>query len=189
MNKPSFSYALQRVLFDPLSYLHPQRLRLPSNLTACSTAREAVNDLLLIALRLEVEVGPVELTPLAKQWIYHWYRLPQTAYLIGCHYQRAELAWKGGLFSLPTWAGSFAALNLSTQVAKSAEHVVSHRELMKTGYAHLQLWNKQLPKALAQRLPLLFPTYVDTVTAQSAVDPLILTLALQHAQIYPNTPP
>lgn len=188
MNKQSFPVTLQRVLFDPLSYLHPQRVRFPENLTALPAARAAANELLLAAFRLEVH--RLDLTLLAREWVRHWYRLPQTAYLIGCHALRAELAWEGGLLKLPVWASHFTSIALPTDAAPCLQNIdIDNNVLMKTGYARLQAWGARLPKPLAQRFPLLFPPHIDTAPPQPAADPLILTLALQHAQRNPNTLP
>lgn len=186
MNKQPFPVTLQRVLFDPLSYLHPQRVGFPANLTARPAERAAANELLLAAFRLEVY--PFDLTPLAREWVRHWYRLPQTAYLIGCHTLRAQLAWEGGLLNLPVWASHFTSITFPTNVASGLQNI-DNNLLMKTGYARLQAWSSQLPKPLAQRFTLMFPTHIDTAPLQPAADPLILTLALQHAQRNPNNPP
>lgn len=186
MNKQPFSETLQRVLFDPLSYLHPQRVRFSVNFTAQPATRAAANELLLAAFQLEAH--RFDLTPQAKECVRHWYQLPQTAYLIGCHTLRAELAWGGGLLSLPTWASHFTSITLRTSTARGLQNV-DHSVLMSTGYARLQAWSTRLPKPLAQRFPLLFSPHIDTAPPQPAADPLILTLALQHAQRNPNTPP
>lgn len=185
MTKQPLSDALQRILFDPLSYLHPQRVQIPTNLTANPAARVVVNEILLRAFRLENYCA--DPTPLARQWIYHWHHLPQTAYLIGCHTLRAELAWSGWSLNLPIWANDFTAIALPAVVSRG-QVIPSHDLLLKTGYARLQAWTLRLPKPLAQRFPLLFPSYIDTAAPQPAADILLLTLALQHAQRYPNIP-
>ncbi|HID7510660.1 TPA: type III secretion apparatus protein OrgA/MxiK [Enterobacter hormaechei] len=186
MDKLSLTDALQRVLFDPLSYLHPQRVQIPASLTASSAARAAVNELLIRTYRLEIRCA--DLSPLARQWVRHWGHLPHTAYLIGCHTLRAELAWGGESLNLSAWVHPFTAIELPA-TRPAGRHVTSHDMLLKTGYSRLQAWASQLPEPLAQRFPLLFPSDIDTAALQPAADPLILTLALQHAQRYPNIPP
>lgn len=186
MGKLSLTDALQRVLFDPLSYLHPQRVQVSANLTASPAARAAVNELLLRAYRLDMRC--TDLSPLARQWVRHWGHLPHAAYLIGCHTLRAELAWGGESLNLPIWAHPFTAIALPV-TRPAGRPVTGHDKLLKTGYSQLQAWTSQLPEPLAQRFPLLFPADIDTVALQPAADPLILTLALQYAQRYPNIPP
>lgn len=186
MHKLSLNDALQRVLFDPLSYLHPQRAQIPASLTIRPAARAAVNELLLHAYRLEV--GCPTLPPLARQWVRNWNHLPQAAYLIGCHALRAELAWGGKLLNLPAWAHPFTAIDLHV-TPPTGQPVTGHDILLKTGYSRLLAWASTLPEPLTQRFPLLFPSCIDTVAVQPAADPFILTLAIQHAQRNPNIAP
>ncbi|MEJ8674085.1 type III secretion apparatus protein OrgA/MxiK [Chromobacterium amazonense] len=180
--------SLQRVLFDPLSYLHPGRLSLTASLTEPATARAAVNSLLLAVFKMEHNCDDSLLDSLARQWLRHWLRLPQTAYLIGCHFLRADLAWRAGQLALPEWAHAFSTIALPTEAAPR-QAAPSHNAILRAGYARLLPWRARLPTPLAQRLPLLFPPHVDTVTAQQGADPLILTLALQHAQRHPHALP
>jgi|MedtruStandDraft_1076414.scaffolds.fasta_scaffold01553_6 type III secretion system OrgA/MxiK family protein len=186
MHKFSLSNALQRVLFDPLSYLHPQRVQIPASLTVHPAARAAANEILLHAYQLEVHCPT--LSPQERQWVHHWDHLPQAAYLIGCHTLRADLAWGGASLNLPAWVHSFTAIDLPV-TRPAVQSVTGHGILLKTGYSRLLAWASKLPEPLAQRLPLLFPPDIDSVALQPATDPLILTLALQHAQRYPNIPP
>ncbi|WP_199154773.1 type III secretion apparatus protein OrgA/MxiK [Chromobacterium sp. ASV23] len=181
MAKSIHSSALQRVLFDPLAYLHPRRLLLPVDLTEQAAARSAVNSLLISVFQMRHDCDDAQLDPLARQWLRHWHRLPQTAYLIGCHALRADLAWRAGQLILPEWALTFTTIALPTEAA-SRQNIPGHDAILRAGYGRLQPWRARLPVPLAQRLPLLFPPHVDSVASQQGADPLILTLALQHAQ-------
>lgn len=167
------------------------RVQIPENLLVCSVERATANELLLSAFRLEV--GDFDLNSFGKVWVRNWYYLPQITYLIGCHTLRAELARKGGILKLPIWAIKFLAIDLPTggYINQSAyvKSSPNHEDLMRIGYARLFAWNSQLPQPLRQRFPLLFAPHVDKAIPQPAVDSLTLTLAIQHAQIYPNPPP
>ncbi|PRP71107.1 hypothetical protein BUE93_08495 [Chromobacterium amazonense] len=184
----TYPFSLLHVLFDPLSYLHPRRLSLPVALTASQQSRAAANELLLAAYQLSSDCGSLEMDAVTRQWLLHWRRLPQIAYLIGCHSLRANLTWRGGLLTLPEWAYTFITIDLPTDPAP-AQPIFSHDMLLSAGYARLQAGRKRLPLPLAQRLPLLFPPHVDTVEATTGADPLIFALALQHAQRYSAAPP
>lgn len=188
MPRSSRSLTLQRILFDPLSYIHPYRLRLPPHLTAQPAARAAANELILAAFRLNSDCNEAELDAQARQCLQQWARLPQVAYLIGCHALRAELAWQGRLLQLPAWAQIFTTIDLPTNSGQQ-RICANHETLLSTGYAQLQAWRRRLPAPLAQRLQLLFPPQVDKVASHAAASPLILTLALQHAQRNPFPPP
>ncbi|OXJ21506.1 invasion protein OrgA [Burkholderia sp. HI2714] len=182
------SPALLRVLFDPLSYLHPRRLSLPVSLTGQPAARAAANELLLAAYQLRNDCTDAELDALARQLLRYWRRLPQAAYLIGCYARRSELAWRGAMLSLPQWARVFITIDLPTDAA-TKQQPLCHNELLRIGYAQLRCWRKRLPVPLAQRFPLLFPPHVDAAPTEPDADPMILTLALQYAQRHPHTPP
>ncbi|WP_157654660.1 type III secretion apparatus protein OrgA/MxiK [Burkholderia ubonensis] len=188
MDKLSCSPGLRRVLFDPLSYLHPRRLSLPASFTGQPAARAAANELLLAAYQLRNDCTDVELDAMARQLLRHWMRLPQAAYLIGCHARRSQLAWRGAMLSLPQWARAFATIDLPTDAA-SKQQPPCHDELLRAGYARLRCWRERLPLPLAQRFPLLFSPHVDAAPTEPGADPTILTLALQYAQRHPHTPP
>ncbi|QIU92599.1 type III secretion apparatus protein OrgA/MxiK [Yokenella regensburgei] len=181
-----FSAELQRVLLNPMSYLNPLRARILPHLVIGSAAQAVVNELLIVAFQLET--SSIYSSPMVRQWVKHWDRLPQVAYLIGCHNQRAELAREGALLRLPAWARSFITISHPTRIS-SRNIVFSHNMLMRIGYAQLLVCGRQLPKPLKQRFPLLFSPEVDSVVPQTAADPLIFALALQHAQSYPNISP
>ncbi|UGA39635.1 hypothetical protein JOS77_09385 [Chromobacterium haemolyticum] len=129
---------------------------------------------MISAYRLDSDCADAQLDPLARQWLRHWRRLPQTAYLLGCHALRAGLGWQaGGLLRLPDWAQEFAAVALPPDAAAAQRPALSHGALLLTGYGRLQAWRERLPRPLAQRLPLLFPPEADAAPPQPAADALI----------------
>ncbi|WP_435954199.1 type III secretion apparatus protein OrgA/MxiK [Dryocola sp. BD626] len=188
MNNASWEERAKRVLFDPLFYLHPQRMPIPARLTNTLQARGAVNDLLIDVYQLSVDAIDTDSDPLTRQWLTHWTRFPQVAYLLGCQMLRGELVRHGALLALPAWARGFLSVNL-TQSESVQIDTFSHAVPLNLGFSCLQPWSNRLPAPLAQRFPLLFPSGVDDVNARAPADSLILTLALQHAQKYPNSPP
>lgn len=186
MSTQRLSMRLQRIRFDPLSYIHPLRLKLPDRLINTPAARTAVNDILLRSYALDWH--HFQLDALAKQWIHHWYRLPDVAYLIGCHSLRADLAWKGDSCKLPHWVNSFMRITLPTEISTSHK-VIGHTEILTAGYTRLYPWVARIPMPLAQRFPLLFPAIemaMNDTAPQAGANPLILTLALKYAERYSN---
>ncbi|WP_440216512.1 type III secretion apparatus protein OrgA/MxiK [Chromobacterium piscinae] len=183
------SLQVRGILFDPLSYLHPQRLRLPAALDS-PRQRAIVNDMLISGHRLDCHWPTGPLNSATRQFLRHWPRLPQTAYLIGCQALRAALGWQGGLLRLPVWAQGFAAMQLGPPGGAAPSRPIVHNDLLRAGYSRLQAWKEELPAALSQRLALAFPPAVDGMPAASgAPDFLLLTLALQYAQRHPHLPP
>ncbi|ECG8591054.1 oxygen-regulated invasion protein OrgA [Salmonella enterica subsp. salamae] len=188
MNRLPLTIIWQKIIFDPLSYIHPQRLQIASEMIARPAARAAANELILAALRLKIEKEEIIGNSLTQLWLRQWHRLPQIAYLLGCHTFRADLARQGVLLSLPDWAQAFLAMNQGTSLSV-CNKAPNHRFLLGVGYAQLSALNNGLPESLAQRFPLLFPPFIEDAAKQDAVEMSILLLALQHAQKYPNPVP
>ncbi|EPE0972890.1 oxygen-regulated invasion protein OrgA [Salmonella bongori] len=188
MNRQSLSIIWQKVIFDPLSYIHPQRLQIASEMIVRPAARAAANELILAALQLKIEEKENIQNSLTQLWLRQWHRLPQIAYLLGCHKLRADLARQGALLKLPDWAQAFLAMHQGTSLSV-CDKAPNHRFLLSVGYGQLNALNKCLPESLAQRFPLLFPPFIEEAAKQDAVEMSILLLALQYAQKYPNSVP
>src|SRR5258706_12716221 len=83
----------ERIMFDPLSYIHPQRLCLPQQLDT-PRQRAALNDMLLggfgLASGRTAPSGVAE-----QQLIMHWQHLPYVCMLVGAQLLKSELARRG----------------------------------------------------------------------------------------------
>lgn len=53
MNRQPLPIIWQKVIFDPLSYIHPQRLQIASEMIVKPAARAAANELILAAWQLK----------------------------------------------------------------------------------------------------------------------------------------
>ncbi|KMN49770.1 hypothetical protein VL04_20120 [Chromobacterium violaceum] len=181
---------LRALLFDPLSYLHRDRLRLPPAL-AGAEQRRLVNDMLIAGYRLRTDWSPDPADRSHGLWLAEWRRLPQAAYLMGCQLLRARLAARGGLLRLPGWARGFAAMQIGAEwPAAPLDEAPGHDAILLAGFGQLLSWRERMPEALAQRLPLLFPAWVDEASpCIPAQNTLLLTLALQYAKRHPHFPP
>lgn len=185
MNRQPLPIIWQKIIFDPLSYIHPQRLQIASEMIVKPAARAAANELILAAWQLKTGEKESIQNSLTQLWLRQWYRLPQVAYLLGCHKLRADLARQGALLGLPDWAQTFLAMNQGTSLSVCGK-APNHRFLLSVGYAQLNALSEFLPESLAQRFPLLFPLFIKEASKQDAVQMSILLLALQYAQKYPN---
>lgn len=92
MNRQPLPIIWQRIIFDPLSYIHPQRLQIAPEMIVRPAARAAANELILAAWRLKNGEKECIQNSLTQLWLRQWRRLPQVAYLLGCHKLRADLA-------------------------------------------------------------------------------------------------
>ncbi|EDS3841734.1 type III secretion apparatus protein OrgA/MxiK [Salmonella enterica] len=187
MSHGTMCHTLQRVMYDPLSYIHPLRCSISSDLISQPSERAAVNEIIIQALQLDSNVAHIDfaLNPMMRRILFQWDYLGQVAYLLGCHAKRREFARQGYLLTQPEWVRSFLSVNLSSDIY-TGKTDLSYESLLGIGYARLKICMMQLPLPIMQRLPLLFPSYVENTELQHNTEPLIFILALQHAQRYPD---
>ncbi|QND85701.1 Uncharacterized protein ChrSV_3475 [Chromobacterium vaccinii] len=176
------------ILFNPLGYIDPQRLQLAARLDN-PQARGIVNDLLISGYGLDTHWPAGPLDSVARHYLRHWRQLPQTAYLMGCQILRSGLSWQGAMLRLPAWAQNFSCQSLDAPPCPSPGQALRHSDLLNAGYSQLLAWQRQLPAALAQRLPLQFPPSVDAETTPALPNAVLLTMALQYARRHPFAPP
>lgn len=203
---------MQIVMFDPLAYIHPERLPLPMSMSAGFDApaqRAAINTMLLDRYRLSAEPVPQRQAEAAKLLLRYWFRLPQIAFLLGCQRLRLALSRRGLLLRLPAQAQLFMTLPLLCNAGLDAckQAVLrclesdsgrgpDHDTLLRHGVRQLHLSLGGMPDALAQRLPLLLaPSFdaaadsggavrADGVADRTPEDALILTMAIRHVEKY-----
>ncbi|MEO2215503.1 type III secretion apparatus protein OrgA/MxiK [Chromobacterium vaccinii] len=194
---PAISYAgsdeqaslVRDLLFNPLGYINPQRLRLAARLDN-PQARGIVNDLLISGYGLDIHWPAAPLNSIARHYLRHWRQLPQAAYLMGCQILRSGLSWQGAMLRLPAWAQNFSCQALDASPCPPPGRALRHSDLLNAGYSQLRAWQGQLPAAMAQRLPLQFSPVVDSdAAAFPPSNALLLTLALQYARRHPFAPP
>lgn len=188
----------QKLMFDPLSYIHAERFSL-ENKAISLKQRAVINEMLLSSYQLTIDKpllvpGSLAAT-LAKQWV----DLPKVAFLLGCQRLRAELVMSGALFKLPAWARHFAEMpvreSAAGNLAASGKIAISDAYLSAQGLAEILSWQTSLPSWLWQRLPLLFSQKSDTFLREGAVraprlnapDITLFILAGQYAKNYSDT--
>jgi type III secretion system OrgA/MxiK family protein len=204
----------QTVMFDPLAYIHPERLQLPAGFE--SPAQRAALNRLLMA-HFELDAGQfaaqpatqaaahedVQETAAEKLLLKHWFHLPQIVFLLGCQRLRLALSRRGAMLQLPAAAQAFMTLPLLPPVQYTpAADIPGRAVLMRQGLRQLLLGLglDAFPAGLARRLPLLFAPAIDAVAepeyqmeetagiAGGTRDPahaLTLTMAIQHVKRYP----
>lgn len=178
---------LMRVLFDPLSYIHPSRLdagQIPSD----PGIRSAVNDVLLARYGLtdSLMVLPGGKDP-AALLVERWRCLPHAIFLLGCHAAFDSLPYGGILGRLPEFARRFAQQPARMPRPALPPRAVSEEQLWQLGVRQLQPFCQRLPPALLARLKLMVPVaaepyfHSDRRTGIVCRDTVLLTMALQHA--------
>jgi len=195
---------LQTVMFDPLAYVHPQRLSLRGGCEA-PAQRAAINDMLFDRYALSSCLDLARGEPAATLLLKHWFRLPQIVFLLGCARMRVALSRRGMSLRLPANVQAFMRLpvlrqsmpdRVSAEVLPTGASARLDRDALSYyGLRQLRAGAGDIPPALAQRLPLLFAPSFDeaarhagegraNVGGRTPEDVLILTMAIQHAKKY-----
>lgn len=181
---------LDTILFNPLSWMHPQRLTLKRGFDGIAQ-RSIINDMIIWAHGWSTERPVLAETGLAEHFIHQWEHLPQVALLIACQRHRAALSRQGRIMSLPAWVRRFAQLDIVDSAAPLSLMPWEPLTLIAWGKDELAACGQQLPEALRQRISLLFPLHMDrddAASRQISPNPLLIKLAFQHAKRDPDTP-
>ncbi|PNM27203.1 type III secretion apparatus protein OrgA/MxiK [Yersinia enterocolitica] len=174
--------SLNEILYDPLSYLHSQRLKLNFSLISTPLCRSIVNDMIFDIFHLTVP--NIQVNTQSRFWIHHWYNIPQIAYLIGCHASREELMWRGRILNIPLWAKDYLkiASSYAPKFSSPPGEPFTHSLILNAGYSGLISYIEGLPEPLRQRIPLLFPDCIDGVNSQFTVNPFILRVISHYVE-------
>ncbi|WP_213990339.1 type III secretion apparatus protein OrgA/MxiK [Sodalis sp. dw_96] len=181
---------LDTILFDPLSWMHPQRLALKPGFTDVRQ-RSIINDMIIEAHGWSTERPVLPEIGLVSHFVHQWRLLPQVALLTACQRHRAALTRQGRLLSLPVWLRRFAQLNIVNSAAAITTSSWELQTLLAWGKYELAVCGQPLPEAIRQRISLLFPPDPDrddNAWVRLSPNPLLIKLAFQYAKRNPDTP-
>lgn len=185
----SIAERLQRILAQPLDYVHPQRLQLPPEF-AGSEARCALNRLLVEGLGQPQLLPATPQTAVAQAWIRQWQQLPYIAALMGAWRLFPYLSRGAALqaLSLPVrrFAGCRPGRRPPLPVGLSSSPM---QQVEVAGLNALCSWSDVISPSLLARLPLQFSAEVVELHKQwpeAEPDQTLFFLAVQHARLYPN---
>ncbi|CAM3853731.1 hypothetical protein [Serratia silvae] len=173
---------INQFLYDPLSWIHPQRFKMDSifNNVRCQSV---INDILISQFMLPID-GVNKKNNLEALFIQNWSLLPQAALRMACLRLRSLLAISGNIISLDTRVRQFAMLDwVSSSTATDARF--NHEILWNQAFKELLVYQGVLSQAVTQRLPLLFSEAAVVCCELDEMlqpDPLLLRLAIQHAK-------
>jgi type III secretion system OrgA/MxiK family protein len=180
---------LQKILVEPLDYLHPQRFAVPVGFEGAE-ARNLLNRILLEGLQWQGPWPSMPLTGVAKQWVRHWRQLPYIASLMGAYRLMPDLARGAALLCLPVPVRRFAGYHLGDRGGLPIEcSPVSVEQVQAAGLNALWSWHEQLSPMLLERLILQFCEPVVRLHRQWPVaepNSTLFFLAVQHARLHPN---
>lgn len=180
---------LRRILAEPLDYVHPQRLSIPTGFDS-PDARRVLNQMLLEGLDQQGPWPPTAMTAVAQQWIRQWQQLPYIASLMGAWRLFPQLARGGALQQLPMPLRQFASCRPGPRTSMPlGPSSVPLQQVEAAGFNLLSSFSGRLPLPLFERLSLQFSPHVIGLHAQWPVaepDTALFILAVQHARLHPN---
>ncbi|HAL3699082.1 TPA: type III secretion apparatus protein OrgA/MxiK [Escherichia coli] len=85
--------ALRKIIYDPISYIHPQRVSLNNTRISNPVLRSITNEMILLQYNLSVE--HFSLNSSLIYYINNWKLFPLICLLSGCHFYRERFAERG----------------------------------------------------------------------------------------------
>lgn len=174
---------LMSVLYAPADYIHPQRFKSTSGPLGFAQQR-LLNSHLLAHFGLSTDLPAATSSALIRALVSNWEHLSAAATLIGCKLGRADIVRSGQLASLSLMQQRYLGLPIiAPQIALPADGCTQARA-QTLGASYLLLFLPQLPKPLAQRLPLLFAPEQLNVSMPPGLVPnyTLLNVALDYAK-------
>jgi type III secretion system OrgA/MxiK family protein len=204
----AWNQCLAGIMLDPLSYIHPERFRLPNNI---NTPRQhaVLNEILLSSLPGTLAHLTFSRYSAQHVLLRYWRQLPYICMLVGAQLLKADLAWGGSLLRLPAKVRFFMTLPLLCGSDTTPETVDENYpsldrsgfssstdeglffQVQKAGLLRLLNWQKDAPEALRGRLRLLFSPELDRCFESprlpvQAAELLLLSQAIQYAKSHPD---
>lgn len=171
----------QRILYDPVSWIHPHRFPAIENLSSVR-CQSVLNDILLEGFKLSTDC--VDLNNSRERYIIsHWALLPGAALMAACHRHRAKLARSGLIAKLDKVTQQFALSCLTESESQGHERLTA-QELVRLACQEAMAFSCSLSVSIRERVPLLFsssPT-ISHSAVYSENDELLLRMAIQHAK-------
>lgn len=171
-----------RILYDPLSWIHPNRHQL-SEILDTIRCRSIINDMLIERYALPLRMLNNK-SSLECLFINNWHILPQAAFRLACLRRRSQLAVSSNIIHLDERVRQFAMLDNLPSIASTGS-IFDEALLWRGAFMELWCYAECLSEPLVKRLPLLFsdtdPCHDDLLKSYDP-DPLLLRLAIQHAK-------
>lgn len=173
---------VQHILFNPLGYMHPERLRIPAGLTQTDRTRQVVNGLILKSLALDSEPGELSVDTLS--FIKCWNDYEKIAWVIGCCISAQRLTWQGKIICAPNVARHYFSVDGQPDIEPGCAPEVCEEDVIRLGYTRLYPLAAALPFSFRQRFPLLFaPSVSDAETVTSVpVSASLLNMAVNYVK-------
>ena len=155
--------ALRKIIYDPISYIHPQRVSLNNTPINNPVLRSITNEMILLQYNLSVE--HFNLNSSLIYYINNWNLLPLICLLSGCHFYRERFAERGFFYKVPDVLRDYlSAIPLEiNEKARYKPGIANYHNIITCGFSTLLPYIRQQPLAMQQRFNLLFPDFVDHI--------------------------
>lgn len=172
----------QRILFDPLSWIHPQRFTLPQGFSS-SGCRRVLNDILLV--NFDLPIGELDFSNQKERYLArHWHLIADAAFMVNCQRYKASLLQQGLWWKLDSATRQFASLEWPG-VPVSSEQSVTLEQLRAMALQDAEDFAGTVSVVMKSRLPLLFPCAKEAgvgMNSRANDNGLMMTMAIQHAK-------
>jgi len=199
---------LKRVMFDPLSYIHPRRLKTPSCFDT-PRHRAVLNRIILDNLMIAPERSTIQVSLRQGRLLRHWLNVPQVSTLIGAQLLKSDLAWRGSLLRLSASVRAFLGMpfhrlidtapafslnpkRLPDQFSLSSSETCNiFYQIQRVGLTCMLDWQRTASSDLLCRLRLMFAPELDAVFDQPRRqlddgELFLISQALQYAKNHSN---
>jgi len=172
----------QRIISDPVSWIHPSRTGLP-DLCCEGIPRGIINKNLVRQFSLDEDNSLITEGSIAQAVIDNWYLLREAAWNMACQRYRAWILHDESQGFLTPKVRSFMMLNIIPAELYGREKV-DEIKMWQLAYAELLPLHSLLPEAVIKRLRLLFPAGIREVSTEnkSGFDSVFFFMAIQHAK-------
>ncbi|AOJ73549.1 MULTISPECIES: type III secretion apparatus protein OrgA/MxiK [Burkholderia] len=150
-------HALVNVMYGPFGYAHPE-YRTIAGVDLTNLPADIANQLMIDRLRLDTKIDfDLGEAPVARQCVNHWTHLPRVCFLIGVQRLRTALVEHCRYMHLDPTSQRFLCLPLHAVPKVECADSPDDDTIVAAGSACLAGELQHAPRALRQRLPLLFP--------------------------------
>lgn len=155
--------ALRKIIYDPISYIHPQRVSLNNTPINNPVLRSITNEMILLQYNLSVE--HFNLNSSLVYCINNWNLFPLICLFSGCHFYRERFAERGFFYKVPAVLRDYLSA-IPVEINEKARYkpgIANYHNIITCGFSTLLPYIRQQPLAMQQRFNLLFPDFVDHI--------------------------
>ncbi len=173
---------VMNIIYNPISWIHPERFSLPSGFMTPGCHR-IINDILIENFSLSVE--PLDLNNERERYLAaHWHLLPKAAFMVACQRHKSNLFQCGIWWKLEKSVRQFSLLHLLEGNPMNVS-IYSLEHYALCAKREIDLFSASVSRVMRERLPLLFSPGDDVETVPPTLtgdNELAMRMAIQYVQ-------